>query len=221
MYDWFDFLRVCLFCYKYEPPVDILCNSCWAGYEGLSKRQFTTTSLNYEFPVKRVWVWGKNNNYEIKKVIYSLKGGHSPKVYKKLSLLLLQKIVFEYYNQRQIVFVPAPALKPRKNHALYLSKALSELTGCQTIDLLSLGDGSKKQKKLGIKERKNREFRASTKFSISKKKQIIFIDDVITTGSTARAAFKALGRPAHFEVWVLAERLNVHSRRELKQKVAD
>lgn len=33
---------------------------------------------------------------------------------------------------------------------------------------------------------------------------IIFIDDVVTTGSTARAAWKALGCPDFFEVWCIA-----------------
>ena len=35
---------------------------------------------------------------------------------------------------------------------------------------------------------------------------VIFVDDVITTGATASAAFKALGEASSFQVWVLAEK---------------
>jgi len=36
---------------------------------------------------------------------------------------------------------------------------------------------------------------------------VIFVDDVITTGATARAAWLSLGRPERFVVWSLARRL--------------
>lgn len=140
MYDWFDFLRICLNCGVYQPPIDILCQKCWGRYKDLSNNQFASVSLNYEFSVKRVWVWGRGSDHLIKKIIYNLKGGHSPKVYEKLSLMLLQKIVFNYYQNRKIIFITAPSLKPRKNHALHLTKALSNITGCKYIDLLNISD---------------------------------------------------------------------------------
>lgn len=37
-------------------------------------------------------------------------------------------------------------------------------------------------------------------------KTVVFVDDVITTGSTAMAAYMALGDPENFEVWTLASR---------------
>jgi predicted amidophosphoribosyltransferase len=37
-------------------------------------------------------------------------------------------------------------------------------------------------------------------------KTLVFVDDVLTTGATARAAWKTLGKPRDFAVWTLAQR---------------
>jgi len=218
MYDWFDFLRVCLSCGVYEPPIDILCSKCWEHYKVMSKMQLTTNSLNYNFTVKRAWVWGRKNNEYIKKIIYNLKCGHSEKVFEKLALLILQKVIFDYYFDRKLIFVPAPGARPKKNHALYIARALSSITGCDFKDILFENKNNKKQKRLSRLERENKKFEVKGSFKLQGNEQIIFIDDVITTGATAKAAFKALGSPQNFEVWVLAEKLYSYNLQNRAQK---
>ena len=47
-------------------------------------------------------------------------------------------------------------------------------------------------------------WRASLSFL--KRKALVFVDDVLTTGSTARAAFQALDKPENFFVFTLVWR---------------
>ena len=39
-----------------------------------------------------------------------------------------------------------------------------------------------------------------------REERVILVDDIYTTGTTARQSYEALGRPRDFEVWVLAYR---------------
>lgn len=65
-------------------------------------------------------------------------------------------------------------------------------------------------KKLSRLERKNfnqsREIFSKANFSPTKQR-LIFIDDIVTTGSTLEAAYRFLDRPQNFQVWCLAYRM--------------
>jgi predicted amidophosphoribosyltransferase len=55
------------------------------------------------------------------------------------------------------------------------------------------------------KERKQKEF-VFLGYSVDKTKNFVFVDDVVATGSTAKAVWLALGKPSLFHIWSLTYR---------------
>jgi len=108
---------------------------------------------------------------------------------------------------QDILWIPAPAKKPNHvDHAVELAMALQKICGGELfVELRRSNEESQKAK--SREDRK--EFRCyldSDKTYDFKNKQLIFVDDIITTGSTAYAAYVALGRPKDFFVMTVANR---------------
>ncbi len=117
-----------------------------------------------------------------------------------------------------IVIIPSPSrIRGAQDHAYRLSKALADETGWNWQNILefqSFETGS--QKKKGIHQRTQRVFQQKKVWIEEKGEKtiensmtfhngtIIFVDDVVTTGSTALAARDALHHPPFFEVWCMA-----------------
>lgn len=120
----------------------------------------------------------------------------------------------QYYAQEKFspcetVFIPAPARFDKDDdHASLFAKELSRLFGSPTEKLL---------RRVSQSEQKGmtREERALNRLVLREgidpaqslgAKKIVFVDDLLVSGQTARAAYIALGKPAHFEVWTIAYR---------------
>jgi predicted amidophosphoribosyltransferase len=108
--------------------------------------------------------------------------------------------------------IPIPPHFPGAiDHAVQLAKALHDWTGWPMASLLTRVSMSKskrrfqRQKALSRSQRQNVVFEASEE-SFFLKGPFIIVDDIVTTGATVRAAYRALGSPAHTRVWALADR---------------
>jgi predicted amidophosphoribosyltransferase len=93
-----------------------------------------------------------------------------------------------------------------KKHAQNWANALSSQLGYTHICALRPLNQQGQQKKLSKFARANREFELTVDFSILRNKRIIFVDDVVTTGQTALAAFVAMKEPSDFQIWSLIYR---------------
>ena len=92
------------------------------------------------------------------------------------------------------------------------AEALSNLMGGKVIACLAREDGSLQQKNKSRKQRFVVSFQWAENITAEdfrskiENYRVIFVDDVLTTGSTARSAWKTLGKPKDFAVWTLVQR---------------
>jgi len=107
---------------------------------------------------------------------------------------------------KKLVLIPAPSPVGRK-HALEFALGFAPLLGAEVVEVLRMGEESRKQRTKNRRERSQRTLFMAEEFSNweAKKHHVILVDDIVTTGSTAEAARTILGL-SHLEVWCLAYR---------------
>lgn len=164
------------------------------------------------FSVFSLWHWFPENDKDVRDLIYRLKAGGVTPAFRRLAFLLSQKVhQREAFKKGPLIFVPAPPIRQGvKDHAFQLALCLSEIWGAE-MSLCLERESSQSQRRAGRLERKATRIRFRpndpTWESVrQRKKTVVFVDDVVTTGSTAQAAFLALGSPSTFNVWTLAYR---------------
>ena len=86
----------------------------------------------------------------------------------------------------------------RKDHALMLAQKLGNLMGLSPQPLIKQKT-TLKQALLKRRERQSIEIKKSS----WKESGVLLVDDVVTTGSTVRACYKALNQPSKLVVWSL------------------
>ncbi|MCB0390442.1 MAG: hypothetical protein KDD58_04085 [Bdellovibrionales bacterium] len=156
-----------------------------------------------------LWEWSKTKNHWCKDVIYKLKRKKILEIHEFLAQLFLKQEILYLRSQRNnlsVILIPSPCTPNTKtDHARSMAMAISEMTGWPILDVLQKGSQIN-QKAKSRKERLNIKVNLSHQFKMDPQKTYIFIDDVITTGSTARACWETLGRPPKFEVRALIYR---------------
>lgn len=197
-----SYLRACPHCHNWREKKDLFCASCWGQ---LLKKVYWEKAIEYEIETKTLFTWREDDEL-VGRLIYCLKGGGL-----EAACTRLVEWILMYVEKKELegaVFVPAP---PRANgqvdHAALLAKCFSKITGRPHLSSLERVN-IKRQKQLNRSERQKNTLRLSGIESreINSKQSIIFIDDVVTTGATAQAAYLALGKPKNFRVWALAHR---------------
>lgn len=104
-----------------------------------------------------------------------------------------------------VVVIPSPSRgSEAEDHAMALARALAESQGWTLKNILSFQNNRDE-----VQKSKDREARRLRRFSRtealpSSVGSVIFVDDVVTTGSTVLAAWRALGEPQGFEAWCMA-----------------
>ncbi|MFN8791796.1 MAG: hypothetical protein ACK5Y2_10125 [Bdellovibrionales bacterium] len=91
-------------------------------------------------------------------------------------------------------------------HAQNWGQALSDYFQKPHEKVLALEGDLQSQKTLELEGRQRRRMICRVDFSRLRGRQLIFVDDVVTSGSTALAAYRALKEPKDFQVWSLVWR---------------
>lgn len=186
-----------------------LCRSC---------RLHVESEMNYWAEIHSTPEWrgfllvclASYRSYPISDWIKALKGGDQTEDFAWLARNLIRRRILlpDPIPLGPVVVVPTPPRVLGKNdHAYCLAKEISRQTGwpLQEGALTHRRDGQP-QKQKSEEERRAKEFAVLDPGALIdlSTTTIIFVDDVVTTGGTVEAAWRALERPRHFEVWCVA-----------------
>jgi predicted amidophosphoribosyltransferase len=181
--------------------INFFCTRCW---EKLEKHKTQNNFVIYktsEISVRSLFIW-KEKDSIVRDLIHGLKGGTPWPVLNKLSLELSSR----YELEEEAVIVPVPSSKVgEKDHSCQMANIIAENHNLELWNHLEWTNKKTNQKFLNKTERFVNEMKMTAKLSTGKR--VILIDDLVTTGATAMAAYKAFKGLNQIEVWSLACRL--------------
>lgn len=123
-------------------------------------------------------------------LVHSLKGGGRLGVFQKIAPL------WPFPRQRQTLYFPDSG---RKDHAWELAQSIVMRQGGQTQGLRKVNTG--KQALLLRPQRKTVRFESLQ--STPSGDAVFWVDDILTTGSTALACWQALRRPSYMAAYTI------------------
>lgn len=206
---WMPF-RSCAICERVLFAQTWLCEVCLLQLQSYAKPQLGALSVSSAKKVPHMYLWlsRHENGALLTRYILSLKGGAPP--------WASHDWVAKWVNSAKVSFSPQALLVPAppkllgcRDHAHQLCEEISKLRNLEIRCLLQRSPSERSQKSASRRERR----RLALLYMGSEEdkrdlrsRDVHFIDDVVTTGSTAAATWRALGRPRRFYVWSLIYR---------------
>lgn len=210
---WYYEPRSCLKCGSFSATDSQFCRSCFAEFyksgDCLYRRE-DPLSIFYLFN----WIPGESDSLSF--LFRHLKGAQKQAAWAFYAKIFWQEIYWhcmEDFQGKDVLLIPSPSKNQVPDHAETFCQYLSEISGFPFAKALERVD-SNEQKTLRKKDRRQDRFRLRENFSadLLLGKDLIFVDDILTTGGTALAAQRALSvpelgiSPKNFTVWALASR---------------
>ena len=158
-----------------------------------------------KFPVYALFSWTEASDSVVRPVLYSLKAGRCEQAMESLA----NEFSWRYSGSKtQPTFFIPQSKTGKPDHAEAWARSLSGIWSAAEPSPLCFSDLNQAgvQKRLTAKERLARSFTQVKNAKSLAQRKVVFADDILTTGATAQAAYKALGEPPHFEVWAIAWR---------------
>ncbi len=151
--------------------------------------------------VKPLLLW-KEKESVVGSLIHGLKGGTPEDIISKISL----EIAFRESRRKDLLIVPVPSSKVgERDHAFQIAYFVSQELKLHMWEGLKWERKTTNQKFLKKTERFVNTM-IQTK-DLPRGKEVILIDDLVTTGATATAAYNAIKSLNQIEVWALACRM--------------
>jgi predicted amidophosphoribosyltransferase len=176
-----------------------LCSSCLSGLYGL-REPITRNAGDYH--IRSLFSWRRNGPRALSWLLRSLKQEDQVLPWREIAVWLVSSFALP---SEDCLLVPIPSQRGRPNHALGLARALSDMLGFPVREALAQGGGGEQKRRRGY-ERSSIEFERAIWNFHKENHKILIVDDVVTTGSTVRGAYLALGHPQRCEVWCLMDR---------------
>jgi predicted amidophosphoribosyltransferase len=205
-------MRHCAICQQGLRPVDPLCRSCWNLHFNLLKQRDLVFPEGSDLEKALALLAWPAGDLTTARLLLSLKGGANPSGFQKLAAEFIRVLDQNHFLKRfdtgaELVIVPAPPRQDgQMDHAGRWARALSELTGAPVQNLLLRGSPARDQRWLKRRERASVELLLQPGKNVDSEKIYIFVDDVMTTGATFRAARKTLGGASAIWGWFIAYR---------------
>lgn len=192
-------IRQCAGCGTAWCVQNSLCCVCW---DGLSQNVQTRPVRRFrQFFNSSVYDWNAKTDRLMRQLAISIKGGGN----RKLIEFLSEQLAVRVNAGNSILLVVPPSKNYSSNHATLLARGVARIVGARVLELQFLHTPSSKQALLGRKARMNLELLGSGE-GVAKGTDVIFLDDVLTTGATSQAAWRALGKPLRFSALTVWDR---------------
>lgn len=190
----FKYMRSCAFCGNSWGKVEWLCKGC---EENLLKRiEVKNRKISECIEHQYLIDWFPGDSF-VNQLVYSLKGPGLIKTYQNLAIIFSS---FQEIKAPSSLFYPS---KGERDHGYQWGVSFSDLFNCSLTPLIK--EKSLKQASLSYEEREGLRFQEESYGG----QKPCFVDDIVTSGSTAKSAHRALGQPVKLTVWSLFYRRNL------------
>jgi len=193
-------IKSCVNCGSFLFINSCLCEPCYGVV--IRKFSYDRISLILGKRVRALLKWNPGESDSLSRVIHHLK---------KDQLMLWEKLSLEFIRKNQIhpnpdmILVSLESTLSSHTHAQDWGQCLAKHLACEHVVMLKKLS-TDAQKKKSKNERYRVELMPIVDISHLVHKKVIFVDDIVTTGSTLKAAYEALGSPRDFECWSMAVR---------------
>lgn len=204
-----DWPQTCLNCSTADTEGARICQKCF----DLLVRQYQNPErlLIKGHRVETLLRWVPNASNTLSALHLELKKSQSC-LWQKFAMQFIRKKMiqtdFEIQNQSACVFISLIS-ESGGTHAQDWAQSLSEQLGIPHFSALKKCQNNSfalEQKQRSRIQRTGLSLELSVDISTLTGKKIIFVDDIVTTGATLDAAYKALGQPQDFSAWCLSYR---------------
>lgn len=207
-----SFFRHCSLCEAGFTSANPLCPACWDLHFGLSAQKrlvFPEGSDLCDTMALLAWPSGDLTTAEL---VLGLKGGTFPVAFQTLAsefvrILGINERWIRSVVRQELVLVPAPPRREgAQDHADQWARALSEILGIGVERLLMRDPRGRDQRELSRAERAEIRLHLQPGRKVDPEKIYIFVDDVLTSGATFRAARAQLLGSRGIWGWFIAHR---------------